>query len=341
MQLTPGKLLGMRRMSDDKGLFKMVAADQRPPITGPIAKQLGLPAAPWEEVAKFKAEIVTQLQGASSAILLDPYYGIPAAFDKLASDKGLVVTLEDSVFSESTAGRFSKNIDYWTVNKIKRLGGDAVKVLVWYRPDASLENVVFQQDYVRRIGEECRRFDIPFLLELLLYPFADEAKKSTGYAEMKEKNSELVLASIEEFAKEEYGVDLFKLESPVNANMINSAGDVQELFNEMGRLAGRPWVMLSAGAEKENFQNILLHAFQAGASGFLAGRAIWQTSFLAYPNWQKITHGLSSDGYSYLQKISKIADKKALPWMSHQCFGHQGATLSPRDFSFKQNYDAI
>ena len=59
MQLTPGKLLGMRRMSDDKGLFKMVAADQRPPITGPIAKQLGLAEAPWDEVARFKAEIKT------------------------------------------------------------------------------------------------------------------------------------------------------------------------------------------------------------------------------------------------------------------------------------------
>ena len=341
MQLTPGKLLGMRRMSDDKGLFKMIAADQRPPITGPIAKQLGLAQAPWEEVAKFKAEIVTQLQGASSAILLDPYYGIPAAFDKLASDKGLVVTLEDSVFSESTAGRFSKNIDHWTVNKIKRLGGDAVKVLVWYRPDASSENLVFQQDYVKRIGEECQRFDIPFLLELLLYPLADEATKSTGYTEMKEKNSDLVLASIEEFAKEEYGVDVFKLESPVNANMINSSGNVQELFNEMGRLAGRPWVMLSAGAEKESFQNILLHAFQAGASGFLAGRAIWQDSFSAYPNWQKVIDGLSSDGFSYLQQIAKIADKKALPWTSHQCYGARGAALHPQDSSFKQHYDPI
>ncbi len=341
MQLTPGKLLGMRRMSDDKGLFKMVAADQRPPITGPIAKKLGLAEAPWDEVAKFKAEIVTQLQGASSAILLDPYYGIPAAFDKLASDKGLVVTLEDSVFSESSAGRFSKNIDHWTVNKIKRLGADAVKVLVWYRPDASSENLVFQQDYVKRVGEECQRFDIPFLLELLLYPLVDEATKSTGYAEMKEKNSDLVLASIEEFAKEEYGVDVFKLESPVNANMINSSGNVQELFNEMGRLAGRPWVMLSAGAEKESFQNILLHAFQAGASGFLAGRAIWHDSFSAYPNWKKVIDGLSSDGFSYLQQITKIADKKALPWTSHQCYGARGAALQPHDSSFKQHYDPI
>ena len=158
-------------------------------------------------------------------------------------------------------------------------------MLVWYRPDASLENLVFQQDYVKRIGEECQRFDIPFLLELLLYPLADEAAKSTGYAEMKE-NSDLVLASIEEFAKKNMGL-MYSNWKVQNANMINSSGNVQELFNEMGRLAGRPWVMLSAGAEKENFKNILLHAFQAGASGFLAGRAIWQDSFSAYPKLEK------------------------------------------------------
>ena len=341
MQLTPGKLLGMRRMADDKGLFKMVAADQRPPIKDPIAKHLGLVEAPWDEVAKLKTEIVMQLQDPSSAILLDPHFGIPAAFDKIARDKGLIVTLEDSVFSESAAGRFSKNIDDWTVDKIKRLGGDAVKVLVWYRPDASPENIAFQQDYVKKVGEECQRFDIPFLLELLLYPLAGETTKSTGYVEMKEKNCDLVLASIEEFAMKKYGVDLFKLESPVNANMIDGSDDVQEIFNEMGRLAGRPWVMLSAGVGKDSFQNILSHAFQAGASGFLAGRAIWQDSFSAYPDWQKIIQSLSSDGLLYLQEISKIADKKATPWMSHPCYGEGGATFSPQDASFRQNYGSL
>src|SRR6056300_624083 len=104
MQLTPGKLLGMRRMADKNGLFKMVAADQRPPIKDPIAKKLGLPEAPWSEVARFKIEIVRQLQGPSSAVLLDPHYGIPAAFDVLGGNKGLVVTLEDSVFKESDEG---------------------------------------------------------------------------------------------------------------------------------------------------------------------------------------------------------------------------------------------
>ena len=341
MQLSPGKLIGMRRMADENGLFKMVAADQRPPIKGPIAKHLGLPEAPWEEVAQFKAQIVTQLQGSSSAILLDPHFGIPAAFDRLSGDKGLVVTLEDSVFTESNAGRFSRSIDHWNVNKIKRLGGDAVKVLAWYRPDASPENTAFQQDYVKKVGEECQRYDLPFLLELLLYPLAGETSKSSGYIEMERKNSDLVLASIEEFAKPEYGVDLFKLESPINAEMIEDSAVVQELFNEMGRLAGRPWVMLSAGADKDSFKDILSYAFKAGASGFLAGRAIWQESFLVYPDWEKIIDGLSSDGLAYLKKISTIADKEALPWTSHQCYGKTGATLRPQNSSFRKNYDCL
>jgi tagatose 1,6-diphosphate aldolase len=84
-----------------------------------------------------------------------------------------------------------------------------------------------------------------------------------------------------------------------------------------------------------------LYAFQAGASGFLAGRAIWQASFSAYPDWQKIIDGLSSDGFSYLQKISELADKKAMRWTSHKCYGDRGAALSPQDFSFTENYDSI
>ncbi|MEZ5760126.1 MAG: hypothetical protein R3D87_03230 [Paracoccaceae bacterium] len=47
MNLTPGKLWGLRRMADARGIFKMTAVDQRPPIKGPIARHLGLAEAPW------------------------------------------------------------------------------------------------------------------------------------------------------------------------------------------------------------------------------------------------------------------------------------------------------
>lgn len=341
MQLTPGKLMGLRRMADDSGIFKMTAVDQRPPIKGPIAKYLGVDQAPWEEVARFKGLLVETLQAQSTAMLLDPHYAIPYSTDTLSPQKGLIVTLEDSEFRETDTGRLSSNIDDWSVSKIKRMGGDAVKVLAWYRPDAGASVNQAQQDYVKRIGEECAKYDIPFLFELLVYPLAKDAHQTTEYIEMQGKKADDVLKSVEEFAKPDYGVDVFKLESPVNAKDADGSSAVQAVFDEMGRLAGRPWVMLSAGAGKAEFRNVLDHAFKAGASGFLAGRAIWLDAFTHYPDWAAIRRDLEGDAADYLADISALADQKAASWFVHACFGTGGARFTPNDASFRHKYAAI
>ncbi|GAA6179846.1 tagatose 1,6-diphosphate aldolase [Shimia sp. NS0008-38b] len=339
--LTPGKLAGMRRMADNNGIYKMTAVDQRPPIKGPIAKHHGVEQAPWEEVAKFKGMLVETLQGHSTAMLLDPHYAIPQSFDALIPHKGLVVTLEDSLFKETPGGRLSSNIDNWSVGKIKRMGGDAVKVLAWYRPDATDEVNQAQQDYVKKIGDACAKYDIPFLFELLVYPLAADAHQTKEYVEMKGKKADDVLKSVEEFAKPAYGVDVFKLESPVNASDADGSADVQAVFDEMGRIAGRPWVMLSAGAGKTEFRNVLGHAFKAGASGFLAGRAIWLDAFNAYPDWEAIRAGLEGDAVDYMKDISALADAQAANWATHACYGENGARLTADDETFRANYADI
>ena len=341
MQLSPGKLWGMRRMAGANGIFKMVAVDQRPPIKDPIARKLGLAEAPWIEVARFKRLLVEKLQGHSTAMLLDPHYAIPHGIDQLSPEKGLIVTLEDSIFRETPGGRLSSNIDDWSVAKIKRMGGDAVKVLAWYRPDAEPGVCVAQQDYVKRIGEECAEFDIPFLFELLVYPLPGDANHTTGYVEMKAKKADQVLDSVAEFAKPDYGVDVFKLESPVNAADADGSAGVQALFDEMGRIAGRPWVMLSAGAGQEEFRNVLDHAFRAGASGFLAGRAIWLEAFNQYPDWDAIARDLETRSAAYMRDISDLADASAQDWRAHSCYGGSGANFSPPDASFRHSYAAI
>lgn len=117
MQLTPGKLWGMRRMSDRNGIFKMTAVDQRPPIKNPIARHYG-GEAPWLDVAGFKRLLVEHLQEHGTAMLLDPHYAIPHAIDLLTPEKGLIVTLEDSNFEETADGRRSANIDDWSVAHI-------------------------------------------------------------------------------------------------------------------------------------------------------------------------------------------------------------------------------
>lgn len=338
MNLTPGKLWGMRRMADSRGIFKMTAVDQRPPIEEPIAKHFGTSTAPWEEVAQFKALLVESLQVRCTAMLLDPQYAIPRAFGILSPAKGLVVTLESSVFEETAEGRLSSDIDDWSVGKIKRMGGDAVKVLAWYRPDAASSVTSRQQDYVKRIGSECARFDLPLLLELLVYPMALDSAQSHEHVEVRGKRSEHVLASVEEFAKPDYGVDMFKLESPVDASGADGSAEVQDLFDELGRLAGRPWVMLSAGAGKSQFKAVLEHAFAAGASGFLAGRTIWLDAFRAYPDWSAVKMQLLSSAAGYLEEISELADNRAASWVTHPCFGDAGARIQPSDSSFRHVY---
>ncbi len=85
----PGKLWGgLRRMADYKGIFKMTAVDQRPPIKGPIAAHLGVDQAPWDQVARFKQMLVETLQVQSTAMLLDPHYAIPHAIGALSPTKG-------------------------------------------------------------------------------------------------------------------------------------------------------------------------------------------------------------------------------------------------------------
>ncbi|WP_371170740.1 tagatose 1,6-diphosphate aldolase [Aliiroseovarius sp. 2305UL8-7] len=336
--LSPGKLWGLRRMADENGIFKMTAVDQRPPIKGPIAAHLGVDVAPWDQVARFKGLLVETLQAQSTAMLLDPHYAIPYAVDTLSPTKGLIVTLEDSLFEDTPDGRLSADIDDWSVAKIKRMGGDAVKVLAWYRPDAGDAVNTAQKDYVKRIGEECAKHDIPFLFELLVYPLAVDAHQTKEYVEMQGKKADDVLASVEEFAKPDYGVDVFKLESPVNAADADGSSDVQAVFDEMGRLAGRPWVMLSAGAGKPEFARVLEHAFAAGASGFLAGRAIWLDAFSAYPDWQRIKAELEGGAVDYMSQISTLADAKAADWAKHPCYGDGGARFTPADASFRHSY---
>ena len=341
MELTAGKLLSLRRMADRNGIFKMVAADQRPPIMQPIAEKLGVSKAPWKEVARFKGMLVDIMQNDSTAFLLDPFYALPASLDILSPQKGLVITLEDSNFIEYDGGRLSKDIDNWSVGKIKRIGGHAVKVLAWYRPDASPEVVQAQKDYVRKVGEDCAYFDIPFLLELLVYPLKQDAVQTKEYVEMTNKRTDDVLKSVEEFAKPEYGVDIFKLESPVNAKDADGSARVQTIFDEMARIAGRPFVMLSAGASKEQFLAVLGHAFKAGASGFLAGRSIWLEAFNHYPNWNRIEAELKSEASIYLKKISELADNCAMNWRTHNCYGTLGAKTQPVSSDFHRQYAKV
>ncbi|MES2099171.1 MAG: tagatose 1,6-diphosphate aldolase [Pseudomonadota bacterium] len=320
-----GKQWGLRRMATPEGHFTMVALDQRPPIANLIAAKRGIAAADvsFKDMVDVKRVIVDSVGQHASAVLFDPNYAFPAAIDKLPAHTGLVVTLEDHRFEDTAGGRLSHSIRDWSVEKIKRAGGDGVKVLAWYRPDAEPEVLAHQKAYVEAIGKECAQHDIPYVFELLVYPFPKSAAHTIDYVESPEKMPDLVLDSVREFAQPKYGIDLFKLESPLpGATLPARDGSpahlkAQALFDAMGKIckdAGIPWVMLSAGVTPKQFVRVMEYAYAAGANGFLAGRAIWWEAMQHFPDLAKCGAQLRQQGGATLAELEALTKRAGHAW---------------------------
>ncbi|XSC45794.1 tagatose 1,6-diphosphate aldolase [Bradyrhizobium sp. RDT10] len=255
---TIGKTRGLARLADRDGHFRMVALDQRPPMFEAIAqaKKISKEQVAYADVTAAKRLLVEALARHCSSMLFDPNFAVPAAIDLLPAHCGLIMTLEEHRVEETPGGRKSRVIDNWSVAKIRAMGGDAVKVLAWYRPDAEAGVIAHQKRFVREIGDECRRNDIPYVLELLVYPFLGTANHTADYVESPGKLPTLVIESVREFAKPEYGVDLLKLECPLAANSLPerdgsaAAMAAQGEFDAIGEICsehGIPWVLLSGG----------------------------------------------------------------------------------------------
>ena len=323
---TIGKTRGLARLADIDGHFRMVALDQRPPMFDAIAqaKKITRDQVTYADVAAAKRLLVEALAPHCSSMLFDPNFAVPAAIDLLPARCGLIMTLEEHRTEETNGGRKSRVIDNWSVAKIRAMGGDAVKVLAWYRPDADSAVNAHQQRFVREIGEQCLRNDIPYVLELLVYPFLGSANHTADYVESPGKLPSLVIESVREFAKPEYGVDLLKLESPLAANNLphrdgsGPAMAAQREFDAIGetcREHGIPWVLLSGGAAHDKFERGLEYAYAAGAGGFLAGRTIWLDAVRNYfPDLAAVSAALNRDSVAILNSLTRLTKQRAPSW---------------------------
>lgn len=307
-----GKLIHLKKICNDNNHFQMLAVDQRPPIFNIIKEATGKEST-YDQVVECKRLIASNLSHLATAVLMDPHYSISNILNNNNS-KGLVITLEEHKFLETAKGRYSENINNWSVEKIKKAGGDAVKVLAWYRPDAEIKSIEHQKQYVQQIGEQCEKYNIPFLLELLVYPFQDDENHTTEYQEQKLKNTQHVIDSVKEFAKKKYKVDIFKLESPVDSSALQ--GDIsmetEAAFSNLAEATNdKPWVVLSSGMDKESFYKCLELAYKNGASGYLAGRTIWLDAFNSYPDIKMVENGLKTDSINYVNKLNELTAKSA------------------------------
>ncbi|MGO9209613.1 MAG: tagatose 1,6-diphosphate aldolase [Terriglobales bacterium] len=279
MKLTPGKLKGLKAVSTANGVIGAAAMDQR----GSLKKALGQHATD-AGLEEFKSLVTEVLTPHASAILLDPEWGLPAS-KRRAKNAGLLLAYEKTGYDKTGPGRLPDLLDLWSARRLKEAGADCVKILLYYTPLDPKEINDRKHAWAERIGDECRANDIPFFLELVGY---EEGLDEKGFDYAKKK-PQIVKASMAEFTKDRYGVDVLKVEVPVNMKFVEGAKtyagptayskkEAMQLFRDAAAVATKPFIYLSAGVSNAEFTESLELAAEAGVkfNGVLCGRATWK-----------------------------------------------------------------
>jgi tagatose 1,6-diphosphate aldolase len=282
--LTPGKAAGLKAVADGRGVIAAAAMDQRGLLKQMLIRELGGKEPSDAMMSEFKQIVAGSLTHHASSILLDVQYGLQAT--RNINGKGLLLAYEKAGYSPDRPERLPSISEGWTVRRLKEAGADAVKILVYYSPFEKDWVNEEKQAWVERIGAECRDADMPLFLEFLSYSVHGEDEAGVDFARRK---PEIILASMEEFAKERYGADVLKVDVPVQmayvegtkafkGTALHTRDEAKKLIREAADKTDLPIVYLSAGVTSPVFIETLELAAEAGVEfhGVLAGRATWQ-----------------------------------------------------------------
>ncbi len=285
IQMTRGKFDGMNAVADQNGVIAALAIDQRGSLKKAITKAKGSEATN-DELVEFKVQVSELLTPYASAILLDPEYGLEASRQR-AKNAGLLLAYEKTGYDASVKGRLPDLLPEWSVRRLKEAGANVIKLLLYYDPDDEPRINTIKHAFLERVGAECRANDMPLFLEPICYSDTIGSESSLEFAKAKPGK---VTKYMEEFSKPQYGVDVLKVEVPVNMRYVagtraNSDGQVaytreqaKDCFRAAAAVAKKPFIYLSAGVTDEIFRETLELAAEAGTpfSGVLCGRATWQ-----------------------------------------------------------------
>ncbi len=308
MPPTIGKIRGLQQIANQDGIFTMCAMDHR----GSLRKMLCQDkdeAACYQEMVSFKLKLCQSLARYASAVLLDPIYGAGQCISHSAipGGTGLLVSIEATGYKGGKDNRLTRLLEGWSVAKIRRMGATAVKMLVYYRPDLK-ELAASQLNTINMVARDCIKYDIPFLVEPVSYPVGDEIGNPGKFAAHKDR---LVIQTARDISS--LPIDVLKAEFPADLNYKTDKTELLALCRELNEASWVPWVILSAGVNYELFYRQVEIACQAGASGFLAGRAIWQEATDTISPRARSRY-ISTVAADRLKKLVEVANKYAVPW---------------------------
>lgn len=324
VQISKGKFEGIQACADEHGVIAAAAMDQRGSLKKAIAKARGGEVSD-EALTEFKTAVTKVLTKHATAILMDPEYGLPA-LEQRAPGTGVLLAYEKTGYDATVKGRLPDLLSTWSVRRLKEAGADAVKILLYYNPADDLAINEVKHAFIERVGAECAALDIPFFLEPICYDDNIGDEKSFAFAKVKPK---YVTAYMEEFSKPRYGVDVLKVEVPVNVKFVEgmrvfsgekaySREEAKELFQQAASVAKKPFIYLSAGVTDEVFRETLELAAEAGTpfSGVLCGRATWQDGIPVYGQQgiEALEAWLEDRGVKNITALNQVLAKGAKPW---------------------------
>ncbi|MDQ7026854.1 MAG: tagatose 1,6-diphosphate aldolase [Anaerolineae bacterium] len=299
-QLSFGKYRALQRASTADGFFTILAVDHQDALKQPMRPDDPMSVTD-EEMIRFKLDVVSVLGDAVSGVLLDPLFG---AYQAIATDTikqgALLMGLEKADYQMNPLPLDVEIDPDWTVEKLRHIA-DGAKLFFYYNTFES-DHAARQQAVVRQLVADCKTHDIPLYAEPIAYGMSDAVDKRT-----------LVIKAAQEMC--DIGADVLKMEFPVNVKKETDKAVWLEACVEMTNAIDVPWALLSAGVSFEIFIQQLEVACQAGASGFIVGRALWG-DVATMPETERL-HWLKTVGKKRLGLLNAIVGLHGTPWHSH------------------------
>lgn len=325
-------------MSTEEGVIAALALDHRGSLVALMKAAAGRePAA--AAVEEFKRVVTHHLSPLASGVLLDQQYG-QSAIQVRNKLTGLLLPYENDAYLNAHPEKLPSLISGASVKRLKEAGADCVKVLMHYTPLAPAQVNEAKKAFVERVGSECLGEDIPFFLELVHYA------SGNGPEEGKRAHSkpDTVIQSMAEFSRDRYGVDVLKVEFPVDLKFVEgtrsfsgpaiwSRDQALDLFPQAAAATSKPFIYLSAGVGIEEFIEALALACEAGVpfSGVLCGRAAWQEGVGAYSRGGvgALEEWLDGEGQRNFARVTEML-KRAQPYHKRRKGGAMHASPGPR-----------
>ena len=225
----------------------------------------------------------------------------------MSSQSGLLLALEQSGYSGDSSYRKTELIRSWTPEKIRKCGANAVKFMVYYHPDSG-ELAAELEALIGRVVKDCHSWDLPVFLEPMSYSLDPAISKDS--AAFAAERADVVIETARRLSRT--GADVLKMEFPYDIKFNQDRAAWRAACTRLSDASAVPWVLLSAGVDFEQFAPQVLVACECGASGFLAGRAIWKEA--AAMSAAERAAFLRATATARLSQLLEIAALNARPW---------------------------